>query len=289
VASFYPLQYVAERVVGDHGQVQSLTKPGAEPHDLELTPQDVAAVAEADLVFYVNGFQSSVDDAVTQEAGDRALDVSEQADLSRTIVSAHDHDHGHDGEEGHDDHDGEEGHDDHDEAKTDPHFWVDPVRLAAVSDAFAEKVAAVDPDNAEDYRANAAALRSDLESLDSRYEEGLSTCASRTIVTSHTAFGYLADRYNLTQMGIAGLSPETEPTAAKLAEITEFVKENGVSTIYYETLVSPKIAETVAAETGANVAVLDPIEGLAEDSQGDNYLEIADANLTSLRTGLQCS
>jgi zinc transport system substrate-binding protein len=270
VASFYPLQFVASRVVGDQGEVTSLTKPGAEPHDLELTPQDIAAVSDADLVLYVEGFQASVDDAVATEGGDNTLDVSEQADLSLTITPLNE--------------DGSPA-----PAKTDPHFWLDPMRLADVSDAFAAKVSEIDPDNAEKYDANAKALRADLEGLDTKYTEGLATCDSRTIVTSHTAFGYLAERHDLTQMGIAGLSPETEPTAAQLAAAADFVRENDVTTIYYETLVSPKIAETVASETGADVAVLDPIEGLTDDSAGDDYLQVAESNLSSLRTGLQCS
>lgn len=270
VASFYPLQYVASRVVGDQGEVTTLTKPGAEPHDLELTPQDVAAVSDADLVFYVKGFQAAVDDTVATEGGDNVFDASGQADLSLTITPLNE--------------DGSTA-----PSKIDPHFWLDPLRLADVSDAFAAKVSEIDPDHAEEYRANAQALREDLENLDTQYTEGLATCASRSIVTSHTAFGYLANRYDLTQMGIAGLSPETEPTAAQLAAAADFVRENDVTTIYYETLISPKIAETVASETGASVAVLDPIEGLTDDSAGDDYLQVAESNLASLRTGQQCS
>jgi zinc transport system substrate-binding protein len=269
VASFYPLQYVASRVVGDQGEVASLTKPGAEPHDLELTPQDVAAVSDADLVFYVKGFQASVDDAVATEGGDNVLDVAKEADLTLMVTPVKE--------------DGSMA-----EARTDPHFWLDPLRLADVSDAFAAKVSEIDPDHAEEYRANAQKLRADLEDVDGQYREGLATCNSRAIVTSHTAFGYLAKRYNLTQMGIAGLSPETEPTAAQLAAAADFVRENDVTTIYYETLISPKIAETVASETGASVSVLDPIEGLTEDSAGDNYLQVAESNLASLRAGQQC-
>jgi zinc transport system substrate-binding protein len=272
VVSFYPLQYVTSRVLGDGAEVTSLTKPGAEPHDLELTPQDVAEVSKADLVIYVAGFQTAVDDAVAKEGSDHALDVAPQADLSRTITPMK-----------------KNPSDPQPAAKTDPHFWLDPLRLADVSDAVAAQLETLDPEHAEQYKTNAAAVRKDLEALDTEYKTGLANCTDHTIVTSHTAFGYLADRYGLSQLGISGLSPETEPTPAQLAAAAEFVRANNVTTIYYETLVSPKIAETVAKETGAKVAVLDPIEGLNDDSDGSNYIEVAQSNLTSLKTGLKCS
>ena len=255
LASFYPLQFVAERVGGDRVEVDNLTKPGVEPHDLELAPQDVAAVSDADLVVYLGGFQPAVDDAVTQSGSQAAFDVAETAAL---------------------------------DLPNDPHFWLDPSRLADVGDALAAQLGAVDPDGAAAYSANAERLRADLESLDTAFADGLATCDSRDIVTSHEAFGYLAQRYDLTQVGIAGLSPDVEPTAADLSDVAAFVESNQISTIFYETLVSPAIAETVASETGATTAVLDPIEGLAPDASGSNYLSVMGDNLASLRTGLGC-
>lgn len=277
VASFYPLQFAVEQVGGDAVAVTNLTKPGAEPHDLELKPQDVAAVADADLVVYLSGFQPAVDDSVGSEAGDRAFDVAPAARLDLTGV-----------EEEHTEE--TEDADDHaDEQVTDPHFWLDPTRLADVGDAVAEKLAAADPGQADTFTANAAAFRQDLEALDAELAAGLGSCASTDIVTSHQAFGYLAQRYGLTQVGITGLSPEAEPDAATIAEVADFVTERKVATIYYETLVSPAVAETVAAETGAKTAVLDPIEGISDASAAQDYVGVMRANLAALKAGQPCS
>ena len=286
VASFYPLQFAAERVGGDHVQVENLTKPGAEPHDLELAPADVGRLAEADLVVFLHGFQPAVDDAVESEAGDAAYDVAPDARLGLTAPADT---HGKDGHEGEEE--GDESEESHDEeaGTTDPHFWLDPTRLADVADALAEQLATLDEANAEDYRDNAAALRADLEALDAEMTAGLASCASTDLVTSHSAFGYLADRYGFEQEGLSGLSPEDEPSPKDLAEVSEFVTEHDVATIYYETLVSPAIADTVAQETGARTAVLDPIEGLSDTSAGGDYLEVMRANLTSLQTGQSCT
>jgi zinc transport system substrate-binding protein len=271
VVGFYPLQYAVDQIGGGAVTVANLTKPGAEPHDLELNPQDVAAVADADLVVYLGGFQPAVDDAVDAEAGDRAFDVAPSARLDLAGVD----------KEAESDHAGE--------PVTDPHFWLDPTRLADVGDALAGELAAVDPERAGTFKANAAAFRRDLEALDAELAAGLGSCANTDIVTSHQAFGYLAQRYGLTQVGITGLSPEAEPDAATLAEVADFVTENKVTTIYYETLVSPEVAETVAAETGARTAVLDPIEGIGDASAAQDYLGVMRANLATLQAGQPCS
>jgi zinc transport system substrate-binding protein len=272
VAGFYPLEWAAERIGGDRVDVSSLTPPGAEPHDLELTPRDVAAVAEADLVVYLNGFQPALDDAAENEAGDSAWDAGQAADLSRTAEE-----HSHEGEE------------EHGEEPVDPHFWLDPIRLAAVGDALADRLAELDPDGAATFEQNAAALRADLEGLDGEMQAGLANCAVDTLVTSHDAFGYLADRYGLRVVGISGLSPSQEPSPAQLAEISTLVRDDGVTTVYTETLVDPAVAETVAAEAGVRTAVLDPLEGLTEDSAGADYLSVMRANLATLEEGQSCS
>ncbi len=290
-AAFYPLQWAAERVGGDRVDVASLTPPGAEAHDLELTPQDVAALSEADLVVYLEGFQPAVDDAVA-EAGDAAWDAGQAADLSLTLEE-HSDEHSHEGETEaeHAEHAGEEEGGEHAEGEgiTDPHFWLDPTRLAAVGDALADRLAEVDPDGADTFRDNAAALRADLETLDAEMQEGLADCAVPTLVTSHDAFGYLADRYGLEVVGISGLSPSAEPSAEQLAEISTLVGERGVTTVYTETLVDPAVAETVAAEAGVQTAVLDPLEGLTDESAGEDYLEVMQANLATLQEGQGCA
>ncbi len=282
VAGFYPLEWAAQRVGGDRLDVSSLTPPGAEAHDMELAPQDVAAVAEADLLVYLEGFQPALDEAAATEAADTAWDAGQAADLSLTAAE-----HGHEGEteEEHAAHTEDE---EAEEEALDPHFWLDPVRLASVGDALAERLAEADPDGAATYEQNAAALRADLEALDAEMQAGLTGCAVDTLVTGHDAFGYLADRYGLEVVGISGLSPSAEPDPAQLAEITALVRERGVTTVYTETLVDPAVAETVAEEAGVRTAVLDPIEGLTDESAGSDYLEVMRANLATLREGQSC-
>ncbi|SOE02215.1 metal ABC transporter substrate-binding protein [Blastococcus haudaquaticus] len=295
VAGFYPLEWAASRVGGDQVEVSSLTAPGAEPHDLELTPQDVAGVSDADLLVYLSGFQSAVDEAAESQAGDHSWDAAEAANLSLT---SGDHDHEHGEEEHSEDEHAEEEHAEEEHAEEehaegeespDPHFWLDPTRLADVGDALAEQLTDLDPDGAETYAQNAASLREDLESLDQEMSEGLGACTVDTLVTSHDAFGYLADRYGLEVVGISGLSPSTEPSADQLAEISTLVRERGVTTVYTETLVDPSIAETVASEAGVQTAVLDPLEGLTDESAGDDYLAVMRANLATLQEGQSCS
>ena len=278
-AGFYPLQFVSEAVGGDRVEVTNLTTPGAEPHDLELAPRDVAELSEAELVVYLSGFQPAVDDAVGSQSVE-AFDVADAADLSLTAAPLEDEE----AEGGHTDDEPAEG-----EETTDPHFWLDPLRLAAVGDAVADRLADIDPDGAQEYAANAEKLRSRLEELDAEMSETLGSCERTALVTSHNAFGYLADRYGFEQVGISGLSPDDEPSPAKLAELADFVRDNGVTTIYHETLVSPDTARTLAEETGAQTATLDPIEGITEESAGDDYVEVMRANLETLVQGQSCA
>jgi zinc transport system substrate-binding protein len=271
VASFYPLQWVAQEVGGHAVTVTSLTKPGAEPHDLELAPSDVASIVDADLVVYLSSFQPAIDEAVHQNATDTALDVraAAAANLAYTPVT--------------------------DlltrpsKASTfDPHFWLDPERLASVAAAIADRLAAIDPANAPTFRANLLTVRGELTALDAEFRRGLESCSSRELVTSHAAFAYLAARYGLTQIGIAGVGGDVEPSPGALAKVSQFVRAHDVKTIYYETLVSPAVADTVARETGARTAVLDPIEGITDESAGRDYLTIMQANLATLRVGQSC-
>ncbi|MGL4744126.1 MAG: metal ABC transporter solute-binding protein, Zn/Mn family, partial [Dermatophilaceae bacterium] len=171
----------------------------------------------------------------------------------------------------------------------DPHFWLDPQRFQKVVTTLGERFAAADTANAATYRANATALVADLDTLDAEFEKGLTTCTAKDLVTGHAAFAYLAQRYGFTQEGIAGISPDAEPDAATIRELTEHVKQDGISTVYSETLVDPALAETVARETGAKVAVLDPIEGLTDSSAGKDYLDVMRSNLKTLQTGQGCS
>ncbi|WP_460543805.1 metal ABC transporter substrate-binding protein [Glycomyces halotolerans] len=298
VAAFYPLAFAAERVGGDDVAVANLTPAGGEPHDLELSPSDIAAIEEADYVVYFEGFIPALDDAIAEYASDKALDVSATVDLiDYDETEALEDDHGHDdhAEEGHDDDHAEEDHaedeagHDHGAAEgADPHIWLDPTRYSQVAEAIAEGLSEVDPGSAENYTAGAEAFTADLTELDQEFTEGLADRASDDIVTSHAAFGYLADRYGLNQVAISGLSPDQEAGSQRMAEVAEFVEANEVTTIFFETLVSSDVADAVAAETGARTATLDPIEGLtAEQSEaGDDYFTIMRENLAALQAAL---
>ncbi len=275
VTGLYPLAFVVERVAGQRVEVHNLTQPGAEPHDLELTPRQVGSLAEADLVVYEQGLQPAVDEAVTQSGATSVLDTTSVVPLQPLGGPVHDH-----GDEG--------GHTDAEEQGLDPHVWLDPTNLATIADAVAGRLADADPEHAADYRAGAAGLRQDLDDLDAAYRRGLADCTRTEFVTTHAAFGYLARRYGLQQVGISGLSPDAEPEPRQLARAGAFVQAHHVRTIYYETLVSPAVARTVAAETGARVSVLDPLESLDDSSAGSDYLEVMRSNLATLRKGQPC-
>ena len=262
-AAFYPLQYVADRVAGDHAEVENLTAPGGEPHDLELNPTETADVARADLVLYQRGFQPAVDDAVDENAGGELLDTAKIVDLVPF------RDHGVDSDE------------------LDPHFWQDPLLLADVGDAVAKKLGEVDPDHADDYDANAAALRADLEQLDSAYTSGLADCQRDTVVVSHDAFGYL-QRYGIKMDAILGLSPDSEPTPADLARLQDVIRTQGITTVFSETLQSPETADSLANDMGVQSKVLDPIEGLSDETADEDYLSLMRSNLSAIEEANGC-
>ena len=279
--SFYPIQYLTEAIGGDHVSVTSLTPADQEPHDYDLSGKEVTSTLEgASLVAYVEGFQPSLDKAVTQVNGPTVVDLSSKVDLK--------HHEGMEDEEEHADESADEGahkEADHDADSLDPHFWLDPVRMKSAATAIEEALATADPDHAEDYKTNLETLTSTLDGLDSSYQGGFSQCERKTFITSHAAFGYLADRYGLTQTSISGIDPEQEPSAADIAAAKKAVEDTGSTTIFTEELVSPETAEAVASETGATTAVLSPIESAPEDA---DYAGAMSANLDALRTALAC-
>jgi zinc transport system substrate-binding protein len=249
VASFYPLAFAATEIGGSRVDVENLTPPGSEPHDLEVSPQDVAAIRDADVVLLLgHDFQPQLEDAAG--SGDNVVRLLDTPDLSLR---------------------GE-----------DPHVWLDPVRYARIAARIGEVLGSPSA---------AARLETRLEALDDEYRTGLAHCARREIVTSHEAFGYLAERYGLEQVAITGLSPEAEPEPRKLQDVVNLVRSRGITTIFFETLVSPRIAQTVAHETGAQTAVLDPIEGLTDEevARGEDYFSLMRKNLAELEAGLGCS
>lgn len=256
VAGFYPLAFAAEQIAPAGTPVRNLTPAGAEPHDLELTPGDVRAVADASLVLYLgNGFMPGLETAVEQREG-RSLDLLADQELRPGR--------GGDGETG-----------------TDPHVWLDPVRYAAMARAIGAELGNGDAGER---------LARKLERLDAEFRRGLATCERREIVTSHAAFGYLAARYDLEQVSLEGLSPEAEPSARGIADLVDLVRTSGVTTVFFETLVSPKLAQTVAQEAGVETAVLNPLEGLTGDeaAAGEDYFSVMRSNLAALRKALGC-
>jgi zinc transport system substrate-binding protein len=278
---FYPYEFVTSRVGGDDVTVTNLTKPGGEPHDLELTARQVVELSGTDLVVYSRGFQPAVDEAVEQQAEDKALDVLTAVELRAAPEGGSHEEEGEPAEDAPED----DAHADEGLEGQDPHVWLDPVRLATIADAVAARLSEVDPDSAEAYERRAADLRAELESLDDELRTGLASCARKEVVTSHDAFGYLTGAYGLEQVPIAGLSPEDEASPGRLAEIAVEAEQKGVTTIFFEELVSPKVAESLAREVGAEATVLTPLEGAPES--GD-YVSAMQENLATLRTALDC-
>ena len=254
VASFYPLAFAAQQIGGDTIDVRNLTPPGVEPHDLELSGSDVRTIADADLVLYFGeGFQPSLQAAIDSTS-------AHGVDLLDAVKTRP----GGDGEPG-----------------VDPHVWLDPVRYAAIAERIGEEL---------DRRPEGEQFAAKLRALDREFRRGLSGCKRDEIVTSHAAFGYLAERYGLKQVAITGIAPEVEPTPRDLEQVVREVRAVGATTVFFETLVSPRLAETVAREVGAKTAVLDPIEGLTaeEAAAGEDYFSVMRENLAALRKALGC-
>ncbi|WP_217239865.1 metal ABC transporter solute-binding protein, Zn/Mn family [Streptomyces sp. AC555_RSS877] len=273
VASFYPMAFLAEQIGGDHVNVTSLTEPGQEPHDLEISAKQTAQLQESDAVLYLKNLQPAVDEAVGQ------ADVKNKIDAA-TLTKLEDH-----GEVEHE-HEGEEAHSEEEEHALDPHIWLDPVKYAEVAEGVAKSFEKADPDNAADYRKNADALTKKLGDLNTAFADGLKTTDSKVFFTNHAAFGYLAERYGLTQEAISGLDPESEPSPARIKELQTEAKADGVTTVFYETLVSDKTAKTLAQDAGLKTDVLDPLEGITEKSKGDDYFQVMESNLKALQSAL---
>lgn len=281
VASFYPLAWVTERVAGNDWTVTNLTTPGGEPHELGLSISATADLTEAALVVYLDGFQPAVDDAVDTNGTGAILDAADAVEL-RPVADHSDEGPAEDGTE--EDHAEEDG---RDHGDLDPHFWLDPLLMADLTDAVADQLADLDPDNASAYRANADGLVAEFEQLDTEYVDGLADCERDLVVVSHDAFGYLA-RYGLHFEPIAGLSPDAEPTPAALADLADLIQDEGVTTVFSERLASPAMAETLADDLDVSTGVLDPLEGLTDETAQDDYLSLMRQNLTALQEANNC-
>jgi zinc transport system substrate-binding protein len=254
VASFYPITWAAQQVGGSRVSVKNLTPPGAEPHDLELNPDQIDEVLNADVVFDLGqGFQPAVEQAAAQRDGPTVQLLSK--------------------------------------GTKDPHVWLDPVRMAGIVRTVRRELTEADPKGRAVFARNATRVLAELHTLDRRYRTGLAHCERHVIVTAHEAFGHLASRYGLRQEGVAGLSPDAEPDAKRIAQLTDLVKRDGVTTVFTEALVSPRIADTLAREAGVRTETLNPLEGLTDQElkHGDDYLSIMETNLGKLQAALGCS
>ena len=266
-ASFYPLYFFAGEIGGDNAEVFNITPYGAEPHDYEPTVRDITKIEKSQLLIIIGGLESWGDKIKQSVSGRKIVIVYTGEGLTRgDIVQS-----------------GKE--------ITDYHIWLSPILASQMADKILEGFVKADPNNAFYYRANAETLKLKLNNLDAKYKQGLAVCENRNIITSHSAFGYLASTYNLKQIPIAGLSPDAEPSSRQLAMITDFAKEHNVKVIFFESLVSPKLSQTIAAEVGAYTSVLDPIEGLVHDDKvaGKNYFDLMEQNLSNLIGALQCT
>lgn len=276
-AAFYPLEEAARAIGGERAQVSGLTPPGQGPHDLELGAPELRAIEDADLTFFLgSGFQPQVEQVVRASDG-QAVDLLDAATLRGVDAPVR-------GVRGEIDGEVVAG-------DRDPHVWVDPALFLRVVDAVEAAYVSTDPAGRDVYERNTRRYREEIEALDRAFAQGLGECDSRTLVTSHAAFGYLADRYDLAQAPIAGISPDDEPDPRSLAATARRARADGVRTVFFESLVPRDLAETVATEIGADTSFLDPVEGLTREDleTGKTYASVMRGNLERLREGLGCT
>ena len=267
VASFYPLFEFTARVGGDRVAVRNLVPAGVESHDYEPTPRDIIATTNARVLIYNGaGFEPWVQRLLPQ-LPERVIRVSATSGLPLVTATSGG-----------------------DRGRTDPHVWLDPVLAQRQVGLILAGLIQADPTGRATYVANAAAFQARLSVLHERIGKTLAPCRTRVVVTTHTAFSYFAARYGLTQIPLGGLEPREEPSPAKMREILRLVRRHHVQVIYYETLVSPRVAAAIAREVGARILVLNPLEGLAPEEQrrGRDYVSIMEDNLRNLVQGLAC-
>lgn len=304
--SFYPMYEFTKNVAGDLANVHTLVPTGMEPHDWEPTPQDIASIEKADVLVYNGaGMESWIDQVTGSLSNAKLIQVEashgidllegseeeehdhEHADTTDThdhadeaTTEEHDHDHDAEAEEVHTH--------DHDHGGLDPHVWLSPALAVKEVRNIEAGLAQAAPEHAEQFKQNADAYVAKLEALDQDFKAAVADGKRKDFITQHAAFGYLAKEYGLQQVPIAGLSPEQEPSAAQMASVIDFAKEHQVKTIFFETLVSSKVSETIANEVGAKTAVLNPIEGLTEEeiAAGMDYIGVMRQNLEALKLAL---
>jgi len=274
-ASFYPIQMLAERVGGDLIEVYNPVPPGTEPHDLELTPRAIERIQQSKVFLHLGrGFQPAIDRALDTIKNKQTIDKDVSAGIDLMPASPNEEEHA------------EEGND----AAYDQHIWLDPILAQAMTSNIEDALSEADPQNQATYRANAEKVRSELTALDQEYKTSFKSCARKEIITSHAAFGYLTRRYGLEQLAVSGLSPETEPSPARMQEVINLAKERRAKYIFFETLADPRVAQVIAEGAGAQTLVLNPIEGLTEEQvrQSKDYFSLMRENLSNLKLALDC-
>lgn len=273
--SFYPLAEFSRQVGGEFVQVQSLTPTGVEPHDFEPAPRQVQTIYESDLFVFNGGGVDAWASDLAPSIEQNGVQILEMSGLMTNLLPVTESE--------------EEG-EDHEEELFDEHFWLSPKLAQREVEVIADALIAIDPIHAAQYQMNAKSFIDELQELDQEYEQGLAVCDIRVSVTSHAAFAYLAKDYDFQQLPLTGLSPDEEPSAGSLAKLSEIAKELGVKYVFFETLVDPKLAQTLAREIGAQTLVFNPLEGLTEEefNLGENYLSIMMENLDNLRTAMLC-
>ena len=301
VASFYPLAYVTEAIVQDLASVSTIASGSSEPHDFELSPSDVAKIVSSDFAIYIPEFMPSFDAALNDLASEQIIDATNGITLLESDHDEHGHEeeedddehgeeeHGHeeddDDEHGEEEHGHEEEDDDHAHENGDPHVWLNPLNMVIVAKQIAATLTRAYPELAVELNSNLANFETQMIELDNSYKTALAECEIKTLLVSHEAFGYLVDQYGFTQLGISGISPEAEPSPARLAEVAKVAREISATTIYHETIVDPSVANALAEEVSIVSAVLDPIESKPE--MGD-YLYAMEQNLEALVQGQIC-
>ena len=281
VAGFYPLAYAAESIAGDLADVISLAGPGVDAHDLELTASDVAKITDADLVIYIPNFIPALDAVIKTLDSSKVINATEGITLLEGKADSHSHE-GHSDDEHSDDEHSDDEHSD--EGLSDPHVWLTPKNMITLGGTIAQAIGAIQAN--DQIATNQASFESSLTALAGEYSTKLANCSVKAMIVSHEAFGYLAKEYGFEQVGISGLSPEAEPSPARLAEVAKIAKAEQATTIYYETLVDPKVAKTLAEELKISAAKLDPLE--SPPATGD-YLSAMQENLGALFKGQVCS
>ena len=276
LTSFYPMYDFACKIGGDCIDVTNMVPSGTEPHDWEPSTNDLKNLEKAD-VFIYNGadMEPWADDLLVSRSDTlRVVEASENVEL-RTTDGEHEHAHEHEDA-------------DHHHGDFDPHVWLDPENAKIEMEAIRDALCAADPENSTVFQSNYEKYAAELDALDAEFREKLAPLPNRTIVVAHEAFGYLCDAYGLTQVGFEGLSPDSEPDPGRMAEVIDFVREHSISTIFFEELVSPKVAEAIASETGAQAKMLSPLEGLSDEqaAAGADYFSVMHDNLAALMEAL---